>query len=231
MNMAVADRDVHRASCPNRPTHCPFAGCTETPKLADLDVHTFKCPFSKQYSVESLLASVATAQRASTLQDISELCTVFQKSEAGQASVGSSQTGGFRIHHVADGDTLAGIAIRYGTTKAEIKRLNRLTSDCIFSHATLRLPGAEACDADCSDVQPQYPPAEVVLALHRRRLLRQVMVATRLQSEEASSYLKMAHYDVPAAVTLAKADDDWARTHAFQPPRSLKEFIKLQQAQ
>lgn len=123
MNMAVVDRwlafssltgrATHRATCPNSPTHCPYAGCSETPKLADLDVHTFKCPFGKQYSVENLLATVSTAQRASTLQDISELCTVFQKSEAKQASAETAK-GGFRIHHVSDGDTLAGIAIRYG---------------------------------------------------------------------------------------------------------------------
>ncbi|TRZ01967.1 hypothetical protein DNTS_024146 [Danionella cerebrum] len=44
-------------------------------------------------------------------------------------------------HRVADGETLQGIALRYGVTMEQIKRVNKLFSnDCIFLRNTLSIP-------------------------------------------------------------------------------------------
>ncbi|XP_030046275.1 lysM and putative peptidoglycan-binding domain-containing protein 2 [Microcaecilia unicolor] len=44
-------------------------------------------------------------------------------------------------HRVGDGDTLQGIALKYGVTMQQIKRANKLfTTDCIFLRKTLNIP-------------------------------------------------------------------------------------------
>ncbi|XP_022535577.1 lysM and putative peptidoglycan-binding domain-containing protein 2 [Astyanax mexicanus] len=44
-------------------------------------------------------------------------------------------------HRVAEGDTLQGIALRYGVTMEQIKRVNKLFSnDCIFLRHSLNIP-------------------------------------------------------------------------------------------
>ncbi|XP_003471828.1 lysM and putative peptidoglycan-binding domain-containing protein 2 [Cavia porcellus] len=44
-------------------------------------------------------------------------------------------------HRVRAGDTLAGLALKYGVTMEQIKRANKLfTSDCIFLKKTLNIP-------------------------------------------------------------------------------------------
>lgn len=44
-------------------------------------------------------------------------------------------------HPVSSGDTLQGIALKYGVTMEQIKRANKLfTSDCIFLRKTLHIP-------------------------------------------------------------------------------------------
>lgn len=44
-------------------------------------------------------------------------------------------------HHVRAGDTLAGLALKYGVTMEQIKRVNKLfTNDCIFLKKTLSIP-------------------------------------------------------------------------------------------
>ncbi|XP_066492048.1 lysM and putative peptidoglycan-binding domain-containing protein 2 [Tiliqua scincoides] len=44
-------------------------------------------------------------------------------------------------HHLSPGDTLPGIALKYGVTMEQIKRANKLfTNDCIFLRKTLNIP-------------------------------------------------------------------------------------------
>ncbi|XP_051952936.1 lysM and putative peptidoglycan-binding domain-containing protein 2 [Xyrauchen texanus] len=47
----------------------------------------------------------------------------------------------YKEHRVTDGDTLQGIALKYGVTMEQIKRVNKLFSnDCIFLRNTLNIP-------------------------------------------------------------------------------------------
>ena len=53
----------------------------------------------------------------------------------------ASQNSGTRTHRVKRGDSLSSIALKYGTTVAEIKRLNRLKSNVAVLGRKLKLPG------------------------------------------------------------------------------------------
>ena len=47
---------------------------------------------------------------------------------------------GYRRHKIATGDTLYGLARRYGTSVSAIKRANNLRSDLIIKGRTLKIP-------------------------------------------------------------------------------------------
>ncbi|XP_061872363.1 lysM and putative peptidoglycan-binding domain-containing protein 1 [Colius striatus] len=57
--------------------------------------------------------------------------------------------GAAREHRLQPGDTLPGLALRYGVTMEQIKRANRLyTSDTIFLKPTLLIPVPGPCPED-----------------------------------------------------------------------------------
>ena len=59
------------------------------------------------------------------------------------APVSGSGATAYRVHTVAKGDTLWGIAVKYlgsGSRYKEIKTLNGLTSDVIYSGQKLKIP-------------------------------------------------------------------------------------------
>ncbi len=89
------------------------------------------------------------------VQEVSGDRAVINKNESGTnaimspvrvsdlALVGGSTTTTYRVHTVAKGDTLWGIAVKYlgsGSRYKEIKTLNGLTSDTIFSGQKLKIP-------------------------------------------------------------------------------------------
>lgn len=89
------------------------------------------------------------------VQEVSGDRAVINKNESGTnaimspvrvsdlASVSGSGATTYRVHTVAKGDTLWGIAVKYlgnGTRYKEIKALNGLTSDVIYSGQKLKIP-------------------------------------------------------------------------------------------
>ena len=89
------------------------------------------------------------------VQEVSGDRAVINKNESGTnaimspvrvsdlAPVSGSSATTYRVHTVAKGDTLWGIAVKYlgnGTRYKEIKSLNGLTSDTIFSGQKLKIP-------------------------------------------------------------------------------------------
>ncbi|XP_037267702.1 lysM and putative peptidoglycan-binding domain-containing protein 1 isoform X1 [Falco rusticolus] len=67
---------------------------------------------------------------------------------AGSGAAGASA----REHRLEPGDTLPGLALRYGVTMEQIKRANRLyTSDTIFLKSTLLIPTPALPGAPCPD--------------------------------------------------------------------------------
>ncbi|KAF5895588.1 lysM and putative peptidoglycan-binding domain-containing protein 2, partial [Clarias magur] len=63
------------------------------------------------------------------------------RSYGSTASVTATLGERYTLHRVTEGDTLQGIALRYGVTMEQIKRANKLFSnDCIFLRHSLNIP-------------------------------------------------------------------------------------------
>ncbi|XP_062860547.1 lysM and putative peptidoglycan-binding domain-containing protein 2 [Trichomycterus rosablanca] len=63
------------------------------------------------------------------------------RSYGSTASVAATLEERYTTHRVTEGDTLQGIALRYGVTMEQIKRANKLFSnDCIFLRHSLNIP-------------------------------------------------------------------------------------------
>ncbi|XP_054033569.1 lysM and putative peptidoglycan-binding domain-containing protein 1 [Dryobates pubescens] len=78
---------------------------------------------------------------------------------AGSGGAGASA----REHRLEPGDTLPGLALRYGVTMEQIKRANRLyTSDTIFLKPTLLIPSparpGEPCPEDKDEDKDEATP-------------------------------------------------------------------------
>ncbi|XP_060780216.1 lysM and putative peptidoglycan-binding domain-containing protein 2 isoform X2 [Neoarius graeffei] len=91
------------------------------------------------------------------------------RSYGSTASVTATLGERYTEHRVADGDTLQGIALRYGVTMEQIKRANKLFSnDCIFLRHSLNIPvhterpslfnGLSLESPDGDDSAPQESP-------------------------------------------------------------------------
>ncbi|XP_013882116.1 lysM and putative peptidoglycan-binding domain-containing protein 2 [Austrofundulus limnaeus] len=63
------------------------------------------------------------------------------RSYGSTATVSTSLGEKFIEHRVSDGDTLQGVALKYGVTMEQIKRANKLfSSDCLFLRTSLNIP-------------------------------------------------------------------------------------------
>ena len=62
------------------------------------------------------------------------------KSKSKSTAGASKKSGGSRSHSVKSGDTLSGIARKYGTTVSKLKAANGLKSDMIRNGRTLTIP-------------------------------------------------------------------------------------------
>ncbi|XP_075593227.1 lysM and putative peptidoglycan-binding domain-containing protein 1 [Balearica regulorum gibbericeps] len=81
---------------------------------------------------------------------------------AGSGGAGASA----REHRLEPGDTLPGLALRYGVTMEQIKRANRLyTSDTIFLKPTLLIPAPVTPGGPCpADQDTPVPPGDTPAA-------------------------------------------------------------------
>ncbi|XP_021232514.1 LOW QUALITY PROTEIN: lysM and putative peptidoglycan-binding domain-containing protein 1 [Numida meleagris] len=76
----------------------------------------------------------------------------------GWGAAGRPAMAGGREHRVRPGDTLPGLALRYGVTMEQIKRANRLyTSDTIFLKPTLLIPPPEPPNEEPVGSAPSDP--------------------------------------------------------------------------
>ncbi|XP_064331024.1 lysM and putative peptidoglycan-binding domain-containing protein 1 [Phalacrocorax carbo] len=91
---------------------------------------------------------------------------------AGSGGAGASA----REHRLEPGDTLPGLALRYGVTMEQIKRANRLyTSDTIFLKPTLLIPAPVQPGGPCpedkdEDKDVPVPPGDAPAATSRHDL-------------------------------------------------------------
>ncbi|KJE96779.1 hypothetical protein CAOG_010051 [Capsaspora owczarzaki ATCC 30864] len=172
--LRACDRGAHATRfCLEATIPCPFIHCKATMKRKSLDVHVFSCPFRTQYSEKELEAAVDLAEGRS-VQDESRVKAALRASSLRQETI---------VHYVKENETLAGLAIKYGTSKEEIKRLNRLVADNIHTHVILLMPKSSVVPPP-----PAEPNKEVLEALRRRRMLKQfIRVAECELHEHAAS--------------------------------------------
>ncbi|MGD8472592.1 MAG: LysM peptidoglycan-binding domain-containing protein [Anaerolineae bacterium] len=133
---------------------------------------------------------------------------------SGAASSGSSQTGSGQNYTVRRGDTLFGIATRYGTTVAAIMQVNNLGSTVIYSGQRLVIPGAGSSN---SSTPSSGGGKRIVIDLSEQRmyvyqngqLLWNWVVSTGRPGQETA----VGHYRV-----LNKIPNAYAYTWSLQMP-------------
>uniref|UniRef100_A0A8C3VBW9 LysM and putative peptidoglycan-binding domain-containing protein 2 n=1 Tax=Catharus ustulatus TaxID=91951 RepID=A0A8C3VBW9_CATUS len=83
-----------------------------------------------------------TPQLRSSEAELSQrLARTKARSYGSTASVAAPLAERYVEHRLSAGDTLQGIALKYGVTMEQIKRANKLfTNDCIFLRKTLNIP-------------------------------------------------------------------------------------------
>lgn len=104
-------------------------------------------------------------------------------------------------HVVAPTDTLQGICLRYGVTRASLRRVNQGCDDLRF-HTVLRVPLRTGTRQPLPDVSA------------RERALLRLRTATRLATAECEFYLDEAAGDVERALAAAAADALWEEERA-----------------
>lgn len=108
------------------------------------------------------------------------------------------------MHQLQTSDTLAGLALRYGTTPAQLLQLNGLLSEAaLFARPSIRVPTAAVfCAA-----------APSRLDALRRLVQAAAKLDAPLSSAEAAVYLDDAVGDFALALKEMEADLAWERCH------------------
>ncbi|TFK02689.1 tartrate-resistant acid phosphatase type 5 [Platysternon megacephalum] len=90
---------------------------------------------------EEPLAARSGSESESEAELSQSLARTKIRSYGSTASVAAPLAERYLEHRLSAGDTLQGIALKYGVTMEQIKRANKLfTNDCIFLRKTLNIP-------------------------------------------------------------------------------------------
>ena len=117
----------------------------------------------------------------------------------------------FHKHEVTHQDTLPGIALRYGVSAYEIKRLNRMPTDEVFAFSSLLVPVHR-------DVAARLPPPAIPSPETTRRFQTAAFQKRTLATEgEAQAYLIMADGDYKEAFALWERDRQWEEQQSGNP--------------
>eukprot|EP01106_Pelomyxa_sp_JSP_P003310 TRINITY_DN1498_c0_g1_i8.p1 TRINITY_DN1498_c0_g1~~TRINITY_DN1498_c0_g1_i8.p1 ORF type:complete len:302 (-),score=77.12 TRINITY_DN1498_c0_g1_i8:146-1051(-) len=111
------------------------------------------------------------------------------------------------VHHVADADTLEGLAIRYNVSAGAIQRVNRLPTREVFHLKTLLVP------LPSSVATPASPSIQATAVDNTAALRKRFMVEFGCTNEEAKYHLEMTHYNYEAAAREYQSDKAWEEKH------------------
>ncbi|XP_062453801.1 lysM and putative peptidoglycan-binding domain-containing protein 1 [Rhea pennata] len=119
-------------------------------------------------------------------------------------------------HRLEPGDTLAGLALRYGVTMEQIKRANRLyTSDTIFLKPTLLIPGQLGPEEEEEEEEGAVGPACPATSRHdlsATDFLRQIDAEIRLSKAAATRQLREGDAGSVAEAEGTRTPDPGARS-------------------
>jgi len=161
-------------------------GCTHTEK--HLEDKAFTASLA-QFPVQQTVAPPTT--------------TATTKEEEPEPEPQDEEREGFFIHPVSTNETLVGIALKYKTTTAELRRINRLTTDTqLFGKKNIYIPKK-------GDIQGPIPSAPLSEEQKMRHAINNVKLKTGCSTEEAKWYLSDHDNDVDKAVAQWKEDNKW----------------------
>lgn len=104
-------------------------------------------------------------------------------------------------HRVTHADTLAGLALRYKTTKETLKRVNRLFNDIVGQREYIWVPKSPDVQGPTPSDEPRTQKAHLRDAFAKR---------TGCAPEEAAYYLEECNWDAAAAYKNWQDDMSWA---------------------
>eukprot|EP00339_Tiarina_fusa_P023732 CAMPEP_0117015588 /NCGR_PEP_ID=MMETSP0472-20121206/12425_1 /TAXON_ID=693140 ORGANISM="Tiarina fusus, Strain LIS" /NCGR_SAMPLE_ID=MMETSP0472 /ASSEMBLY_ACC=CAM_ASM_000603 /LENGTH=168 /DNA_ID=CAMNT_0004719421 /DNA_START=394 /DNA_END=900 /DNA_ORIENTATION=+ len=132
--------------------------------------------------------------------------------------------GEFYTHIILEGDTMAGLCIKYKVSVTDIKDANHLYTDRIHERTALRIPRKHT---------PTFSESEAagLEELLKNRLINRFRRKTAIKTnEEALFYLENANMDFAVAFSLWAEDSSWEKTApAFKSciPMSCHEELEL----
>lgn len=112
----------------------------------------------------------------------------------------------YYTHIILEGDTLAGLSIKYKVSVADIKEANHMYSDRIHERTALRIPRKH---------EPTFSEAEAagLESLLKQRLINRFRRKTEIKSNsEALYYLENSNMDFEEAFNLWAEDSSWEKT-------------------
>lgn len=116
-----------------------------------------------------------------------------------------SKDGQFYVHEVESGDTLVGVSLKYGVSKQDIRRVNKMMDDNIITRKTIMIPRSE-----------NAPTPEVERRTDRRASIREFKKKVNQQcaDEEVEFYLAEADNNIDIAVEKYKEDVGWEKNRS-----------------
>jgi len=108
-------------------------------------------------------------------------------------------------HIILETETLQGIALKYGVTVTEIKKLNKMTTDALHERTLLKIPVAN------DNKEWQTDPAQLEELLKKRLIARFKRETKTATNEEALYYLENNSGDFVAAIREFRADEAWEK--------------------
>lgn len=129
-------------------------------------------------------------------EDVQEIQAVRQKAQTAAASTGKSRV---VTHKVAEGETLAAIATKYGTTAAEIKNDNNLRRNAVRPGMELKIKtsvaeaAAETATAQATPAPAMKKVAETAQAQQTAATKQQKQQATKQKQQQAAKAKPTSH--------------------------------------
>lgn len=260
-----ADRAAHRQHCDKARLACPFKPCTFVGPAADVDLHAFKCPHARTFELSSRVQAVLDAPSnqgaplsMAAMKNLLSTCGGLDRARAAPAAATAAANShsaadagdGTLLHIVRTTDTLQGLALRYGTDRETLRRLNRLVRDSdLHAFPSVRVPQppppppctqAEGADPNAppagdvagssspsADDPLDHVPLETLLALQKRNATKALMMTAKVDAPEAVSYLHLNDYCFADAQENIKADRAWEKEHAQKKPVTFAQFAAL----
>jgi len=133
-----------------------------------------------------------------------------------------SQNDDFFLHKVLTTDTLVGLSLRYNIPTKDIQRINRLTTDQVYTKKTLLIPKN-------ANAKLPNPDDIAVLEESQRKLKHQrdFRRETSCSREESLYYLEESNYNYPESIQSWRSDREWEKADRMKKFDSMQQNAQL----